>query len=94
MKKIAQKMMLEGVIRDANDVPYQAFVDGKILSVGSVLTVKEGPDKYELALIEIEEKEVLFTPVTGQYIRLRATSEVNGNPWTTVAEINVLGYQL
>jgi lysophospholipase L1-like esterase len=37
------------------------------------------------------EKEVLFTQTTGQYIRLRALSEVNGNPWTHVAEINVLG---
>jgi PKD repeat protein len=38
------------------------------------------------------EKEVLFSAKTGQYIRLRAHSEVNGNPsWTTMAEINVLG---
>ena len=37
------------------------------------------------------EKEVLFPSVTGRYIRLRALTEVNGNPWTSVAEINVLG---
>ena len=60
MKKIAGRLTLEGVIRDVNDVPFQAFVDGKILSVGSVLTVKEGPDKYELALISIEEQEILM----------------------------------
>ena len=36
------------------------------------------------------EKEVLFTPKVGQFIRLRALSEVNGNPWTTMAEITVL----
>jgi hypothetical protein len=35
--------------------------------------------------------EVAFSPTTGQYIRLRALSEINGNPWTTVAEIDVLG---
>jgi hypothetical protein len=37
------------------------------------------------------EKEVTFTPRTGRYIRLRALSEVNGNPWTSAAEIRALG---
>jgi len=37
------------------------------------------------------EKEVAFAPQTGRYIRLRALTEINGNPWTSVAEINVLG---
>ena len=60
MKKIAGRLTLEGVIRDVDDVPQQAFVDGKIFNVGSVLTVKEGPDKYELELKKIEEKEVVF----------------------------------
>ncbi len=37
------------------------------------------------------EKEVLFGTTTGRYIRLRALSEVNGNPWASMAEINVMG---
>jgi lysophospholipase L1-like esterase len=37
------------------------------------------------------EKEVLFAPTTGQFVRLKALTEVNGNPWTSMAEINVLG---
>ena len=37
------------------------------------------------------EKEVLFPSKTGRFIRLRALTEVNGNPWTSMAEINVLG---
>ena len=37
------------------------------------------------------EKEVLFPATTGQFIRLRALTEVNNNPWTCAAEINVLG---
>jgi hypothetical protein len=37
------------------------------------------------------EKEVTFTAKTGQYVRLVALSEVNGNAWTSAAEINVLG---
>ena len=30
-----------------------------------------------------------FPAVTGHYIRLVALSEINGNPWTSAAEINV-----
>ena len=37
------------------------------------------------------EKTVTFSTVTGQYVRLVATSEANGNPWTSMAEINVVG---
>jgi len=36
-------------------------------------------------------KQVSFAPKSGQYIRLRALSEINGNPWTSVSEINVTG---
>ncbi|MCX4793146.1 beta-galactosidase [Streptomyces sp. NBC_01242] len=35
------------------------------------------------------EQKACFTPVGAHYIRLRALSEVNGNPFTTAAEINV-----
>ncbi len=37
------------------------------------------------------EKTASFAPVSARYIRLRAVSEVNGNPWTSAAEINLLG---
>ena len=37
------------------------------------------------------EKQITFAAVTGRYVRLRALSEVNGNPWTSMAELNVLG---
>jgi lysophospholipase L1-like esterase len=36
------------------------------------------------------EEQVTFTPKAGQYIRLRAMTEVNNEPWTTIAELNVL----
>ena len=37
------------------------------------------------------EKQVSFAPTTGRFIHLRALTEVNGNPWTSMAEINVTG---
>ena len=37
------------------------------------------------------QKQVTFTGVTGRYVRLRALTEVSGGPWTSVAELNVLG---
>ena len=36
------------------------------------------------------EKEVPFAPTTGRFIDLRALTEVNGNPWTSMAEMNLL----
>lgn len=37
--------------------------------------------------------QVNFPPVTGQYVRLRALSEINGHVWTAAAEIGLLGAQ-
>jgi len=36
-------------------------------------------------------KKVNFTAKSGRYIKLRALSEINGNPWTSLAELNVFG---
>ena len=36
-------------------------------------------------------KTVNFTATPGRYVRLRALSEINGNPWTSCAELNVIG---
>jgi hypothetical protein len=37
------------------------------------------------------EKELVFKGRVGQFVRFVAQSEVNGNPWTSAAEINILG---
>ena len=39
------------------------------------------------------EKQVSFDNTLGRYVRLIALSEVNDNPWTTMAELNVLAVQ-
>jgi hypothetical protein len=61
LERIAGRLKLEAVICDAQNRPFQAFVDDKILSVGSTLTVQEGPDQYVLMLEEISQKEVSFS---------------------------------
>ncbi len=42
-------------------------------------------------LNDATQKQAICAPKTGQFIRLRALSEVNGNPWTSMAELDVLG---
>ena len=37
------------------------------------------------------EKIVRFPAKTGRYVRLVAVSEINGQPWTSAAELNVFG---
>ncbi len=37
------------------------------------------------------KKHIYITPTQGRYVRLRALSEVNGNAWTSVAELEVVG---
>ena len=36
------------------------------------------------------EKEVLFPQKTGRFVRFVALSEINGNPWTSAAEVSIL----
>lgn len=61
MERIAGRLKLEAVICDAQDHPSKAFVDDKILSVGSTLTVQDGPDQFILLLEEIGKNEVVFS---------------------------------
>jgi hypothetical protein len=49
-------------------------------------------DAYGTWAHDTAEKEVLFGPVPGRYIRLVALSEINGAVWTSGAELNVLEY--
>jgi len=38
-----------------------------------------------------KEMDVIFPATLGRMIRIRALTEVNGNPWTSIAEINAFG---
>jgi lysophospholipase L1-like esterase len=70
---------VNGTIRN-----YEFYVSGDGINWGS--PVASGAFANTKA-----EKEVLFNAKSGRYVRLRALSEVNGKPWTSVAELNVLG---
>ena len=37
------------------------------------------------------EKRVMFTSKTARYIRFVALSEINGQAWTSVAELDLIG---
>jgi hypothetical protein len=40
---------------------------------------------------DLNEKEVTFLGKAGRFARFVALSEINGKPWTSMAEINILG---
>jgi len=61
LRRITRDLTLESVMCDAQNRPTQAFVGNKILSVGSTLTVEEGPDQYVLTLEKISLNEVVFS---------------------------------
>lgn len=56
----------------------------------------DGVEWVEVAsgkLLKVKEEQfVEFSPVVAKYISLVALSEVNGGSWTTVADLNILGY--
>ncbi len=70
---------VNGTIRN-----YEFYVSGDGINWGSPVASGAFPNT-------LAEKEVLFSAKAGRYVRLRALSEVNGNPWTSVADLKVLG---
>ncbi|MHC4084039.1 MAG: hypothetical protein ACYSWZ_20750 [Planctomycetota bacterium] len=57
VKRVAQKIKLEAIGLDGNP---QAFINGKLLSVGDKFIVRNGGNKYECELVEIEENVVVI----------------------------------
>ncbi len=75
LENIAAMLKLEAIIHAADGTPLQVFVNDAILTVGSVLTVREGPEQYELVLTAIGENEALFD-WNGASITLKMTETV------------------
>lgn len=46
--------------------------------------------KGEMKNTAAEQRMLFEKPIPGRFLKLRALSEVNGNPWTTCAELGVL----
>ncbi len=42
------------------------------------------------SITDKSQKQVNFTAVAGRYVRFRAMTEINGGPWTSMAELNVI----
>ncbi|MFJ6758750.1 endo-alpha-N-acetylgalactosaminidase family protein [Streptomyces sp. NPDC091273] len=64
---------------------YQVFTSTDGTTWGTAAAAGTFPDTTA-------RQDVTFTARTARYVRLRATSEVAGNPWTSIAELNI-GYR-
>ncbi|HCT78880.1 MAG TPA: alpha-L-fucosidase [Micromonosporaceae bacterium] len=61
---------------------YEVYVSADGTTWGSPATAGTWPSGAA-------EKTASFAAVRGRFVRLRALSEVNGNPWTSAAELNI-----
>ena len=68
--------------QNGNIGDFQFFVSNDPNNWGAPVYTGTFQNTPSLQSISFEEKN-------GQYVRLLATSEVNGGPWTTVAELNI-----
>ena len=57
VRRVAEKLKLEAIGLDGNP---QAFINGKLLSVGDKLLVRNGGNKYECEVVGIEENMVVI----------------------------------
>lgn len=57
LKRVAKKLKLEAIVLDGNP---QAFINGKLLSVGDKLLVRDGGNQYECEVVEIAENVVVI----------------------------------
>ena len=71
----------------ADGVNWGSPVAAGTFSYGNLATNCPGPGASVPSALQIA-----FPQTTGQYIRLVGLSELHGNPWTSAAEIDVLGH--
>jgi hypothetical protein len=66
------------VLRYAIYVSMDGVMWGKVVATGTLTK-------------DTAEKELVFQGRVGRFVRFVAQAEINGNPWTSAAEINILG---
>ncbi|MHC4111761.1 MAG: sortase family protein [Planctomycetota bacterium] len=74
VKRAAKLLNLEAIVI-GSDGKLQAFINGKLLSVGDKLIVRDGADKYEYEVVGIEEN-VVFMKYGEAEITLILTKEI------------------
>jgi hypothetical protein len=76
VRRVAGKLKLETIVLDGNP---QAFINGKLLSVGDKLLVKDGGNKYECEVVGIEENMVVIKCLEAEItLKLTKVIEVTG----------------
>ncbi len=75
----------QGVVVNGRIGSYEFYVSADGVSWGTAVAAGVFPNAAA-------QQTVNFSSKSGRYVRLRALSEVNGNPWTSVAELDVLGF--
>jgi hypothetical protein len=76
LRRIAEQLNLEAIVLDGNP---QAFINGKLLSVGDTLLVRDGGKTYECEVVGIEENVVVIKCEEGEIsLELTKAIEVTG----------------
>lgn len=78
LRRIAEKLKLEAIAIGSYGNP-QAFINGKLLSVGDKLLVRNGGNKYECEVVGIEENVVVIKCLEAEItLKLTKVIEVAG----------------
>lgn len=75
VKKMAEKINVEAIVIGSDGNP-QAFINGKLMSVGDKLQVRNGGNKYECEVVEIEEDVVIKCGEAEMRLEVMKTVEV------------------
>lgn len=60
LRKIAEKLLLQAVIKDPSGLPVQVCVNGVVLPRGGILKLKENGETYELKVLDMGPQQVRF----------------------------------
>jgi YVTN family beta-propeller protein len=91
---VTQVQFFDGatLIGTDNTAPYSMSYTGAALGARSLTAVATDDDgaRTTSAAVSVTVNTV-SAALTARYVRLTALSEVNGNPWASAAEVNILG---